>query len=47
VGKRRRVPERRGLNRRPALTGLLVAAAVAGLGTGGYVLFGDGGATPR
>jgi hypothetical protein len=42
VGKRRRVPERRGLNRRPALTGLLVAAAVAGLGTGGYVLFGDG-----
>jgi hypothetical protein len=42
VGKRRRVPERRGLGRRPALTGLLVAAAVAGLGTGGYVMFGDG-----
>ncbi|MDH6226523.1 penicillin-binding transpeptidase domain-containing protein [Streptomyces sp. MJP52] len=42
MGKRRRVPERRGLGRRPALTGLLVAAAVAGLGAGGYVVFGDG-----
>ncbi|MET8574249.1 penicillin-binding transpeptidase domain-containing protein [Streptomyces sp. NPDC005012] len=42
MGKRRRVPERQGLGRRPALTGLLVTAAVAGLGAGGYVVFGDG-----
>ncbi|MEU3554635.1 penicillin-binding transpeptidase domain-containing protein [Streptomyces fragilis] len=42
MGKRRRVPERRGLGRRPALTGLLAAVALAGLGAGGYVVFGDG-----